>query len=142
MRAGKYLSAWIQGFEGRYAAYIWPDTGHCEVWCFVYSDGHGSAKSSKPLRKLGLVQVCKKRSKNPAPYQFYRLCTGKTLASGNSQYRNILRSRLLYSHFVAPIPKGYHIHHIDGDQTNDRLENLQCLSASDHRKLHKRRNNS
>lgn len=33
------------------------------------------------------------------------------------------------------IPKGYHIHHKDGDKTNNLIKNLECLSASDHHKL-------
>lgn len=34
------------------------------------------------------------------------------------------------------IPKSWHIHHIDGDFTNNTLENLECLSASDHARKH------
>lgn len=34
------------------------------------------------------------------------------------------------------IPKGYHIHHIDGNHDNNNPENLECLSAEDHWKKH------
>lgn len=30
-----------------------------------------------------------------------------------------------------------HVHHIDEDKANNRLENLICVSAADHRKLHR-----
>ena len=34
------------------------------------------------------------------------------------------------------LQKGYEIHHINLDKTDDRIENLQCLSRSEHRRLH------
>jgi hypothetical protein len=34
------------------------------------------------------------------------------------------------------IPKGYHVHHKDGDRTNDNPENLICVSPEEHAKLH------
>jgi hypothetical protein len=34
------------------------------------------------------------------------------------------------------IPPGHHIHHRDGDVTNNTLANLECLSASDHQRQH------
>ena len=36
----------------------------------------------------------------------------------------------------GPIPPEHAIHHLNGDMGDDRLENLQLLSASEHRKLH------
>jgi hypothetical protein len=34
------------------------------------------------------------------------------------------------------IPKGYHVHHIDGNTQNNEPENLVLLSVSEHRKVH------
>ena len=39
------------------------------------------------------------------------------------------------------VPAGCHIHHIDLDPTNNALENLQCLTVSEHRSLHCRLRN-
>ena len=44
--------------------------------------------------------------------------------------------RDVWSDQYGPIPKGYHIHHIDGDTTNNHISNLECLSRSQHRKHH------
>jgi hypothetical protein len=33
-------------------------------------------------------------------------------------------------------PKGFHIHHIDGNKSNYELNNLLCVSPSDHQKIH------
>lgn len=32
--------------------------------------------------------------------------------------------------------KGLHIHHIDGDKSHNSISNLQCITPSDHLKLH------
>lgn len=39
-------------------------------------------------------------------------------------------------HYKTKIPKGYHIHHIDGNSLNNKISNLKCLSASEHTTLH------
>lgn len=35
-----------------------------------------------------------------------------------------------------PIPKGFNVHHINGNVQDNRLENLQVISASEHTRLH------
>lgn len=34
------------------------------------------------------------------------------------------------------VPDGYEIHHVDRNKDNNALENLQCLSIAEHRRLH------
>ena len=41
------------------------------------------------------------------------------------KYYNI--DELVYSHFVGPVKKGYHIKHKDGDLSNDKLSNLELI---------------
>ena len=38
----------------------------------------------------------------------------------------------------GPIPPGFHIHHVDGDATNNDPENLEALPAAEHMALHPR----
>lgn len=36
----------------------------------------------------------------------------------------------------GPVPKGFHIHHIDNNRDNNRLENLACIAAEAHKQHH------
>lgn len=48
--------------------------------------------------------------------------------------------RIVYETFVGPIPQGYHIDHINNIRNDNRLENLQALTALENeRKAHKGR---
>lgn len=51
---------------------------------------------------------------------------------GRRQFEHIL----IYQTYVGPIPKGYVIHHIDGDGLNNSIDNLQCLSRAEHMMIH------
>lgn len=44
--------------------------------------------------------------------------------------------RQIYEQSFGPIPKGHHIHHIDGNHSNNNIENLQCVSAQEHYNIH------
>jgi hypothetical protein len=44
--------------------------------------------------------------------------------------------RIIYENAYGPIPENHDIHHINGLKLDNKLENLQCLSKSDHVKLH------
>ena len=45
--------------------------------------------------------------------------------------------RKIWERHNGEIPKGYHIHHLDLDKTNNKIENLICLSPQEHFELHK-----
>lgn len=62
---------------------------------------------------------------------------------GTPAYSNAIKERQpmtiyrrLYEQHFGPIPKGYHIHHRDGDHSNNHIENLQCLSVQEHYDIH------
>lgn len=42
----------------------------------------------------------------------------------------------VWKHHNVTIPKGMHIHHIDGDKSNNHIHNLQMLTANEHIKKH------
>lgn len=41
--------------------------------------------------------------------------------------------RLVAKAFIGEIPKGYHIHHKDGNKQNNRLDNLEIIHPAKHR---------
>ncbi len=45
--------------------------------------------------------------------------------------------RKIYESYYGKIPKGYHIHHIDGNPLNNEISNLECVSPEEHSKIHK-----
>lgn len=44
---------------------------------------------------------------------------------------------LIWKKNFKSIPKGYEIHHIDGNRYNNSIENLICISKEAHKILHK-----
>ena len=56
----------------------------------------------------------------------------------NGKCKNFTLSRLVYETFVGAIPQGYQIDHIDNNPQNNRLQNLQLLTATNNnKKIHK-----
>lgn len=48
----------------------------------------------------------------------------------------VYRSHWVWIQANGPIPEGHEIHHRNDDCSDDRLENLQCLTISEHQALH------
>ena len=73
-------------------------------------------------------------------WQYFRKGTGRWYI----KWRNLgsrkmfSKSRAVYTweQINGTVPKGYEIHHINFDRADDRIENLQLLSKSEHRLLH------
>ena len=49
-------------------------------------------------------------------------------------------ARKVWKRANGTIPQGFHIHHKNGDFTDNRLENLECLDAVSHAYLHMPKN--
>jgi len=64
--------------------------------------------------------------------------------SGEQHYRVVVGRdgekhivhRAVWEHCHGPIPKGYIIHHRNGDTTDHRIENLECMTPREHVYLH------
>lgn len=49
---------------------------------------------------------------------------------------HIRAHRFVWERHKGPIPDGMHIHHIDGDKSNNEIDNLELMSPSDHLSMH------
>lgn len=59
---------------------------------------------------------------------------------GYLRINNKLLHRIIWETQNGPIPEGFHIHHKDEDKLNNHIDNLECLSHSDHLRLHMKQN--
>ena len=48
----------------------------------------------------------------------------------------ILMHRYVWEYYNCPIPKGYHVHHKDGNKANNDISNLELLKGTEHWTLH------
>ena len=75
-------------------------------------------------------------------WEYFRKSTGRYYVKWRNKGSRKMYSKARSIHnweFVnGPVPKGHHIHHINLDRTDDRIENLQLITASEHRFLHAR----
>lgn len=79
-------------------------------------------------------KVYKKSAKNRYYFEY---------TTSNDSRRNAQQlHRAVWEYYNGPIPKGCHIHHIDGDVNNNDISNLKCLSAVEHLAYHAAKNKS
>lgn len=57
------------------------------------------------------------------------------VALNNTGQQTVREHRYLWEQVVGEIPDGHHIHHVDGDHLNNALENLSCITHSEHSRL-------
>lgn len=103
---------------------------------------------------LGVTRQCvykafrlrgyKLREKTFRPSKLY---DGKTFTLRNNGYYSLttndrcLMHRYVYEKEKHKIPQGFDIHHINGDKTDNRIENLECLLKSEHTRKYSPHNN-
>lgn len=69
-------------------------------------------------------------------YDGLRFCRDeKTGYYLNSTIRKRLH-RYVWEKEVGQIPKGFHVHHINGNKADNRIENLSIMTAKGHERLH------
>lgn len=60
----------------------------------------------------------------------------KVNKQGYMEDAGVLIHRAIYEAYYGEIPKGYIIHHKDGNKLNNSIENLECLTRAEHASLH------
>lgn len=69
--------------------------------------------------------------------KFYRKPSGY-YKSDSVRHDGQYMHRYVWEKHNGPIPAGHHVHHINGDKSDNRIENLACLSAGRHVSGHMR----
>ena len=62
--------------------------------------------------------------------------TGYYLTTQNNVYHGRRLHRVVWEYYNCPIPRGYHVHHIDHDKGNNDISNLRLMTAKEHREKH------
>jgi hypothetical protein len=57
--------------------------------------------------------------------------------NGKREYEN----KYIWEKHNGKVPEGYVVHHINFDILDNRLENLMCMSRTEHNKIHKKGGN-
>ena len=73
--------------------------------------------------------------RNPKSRYYFKHTTSNSERKGSKQLH-----RAVWEFYKGKIPKGYHVHHIDGDIDNNDISNLECISAREHLSMHGKKN--
>ena len=56
--------------------------------------------------------------------------------SSKGKRRQRFEHRVVWEQYNGPVPKGYEIHHRDGNRLNNAIENLEMVTPLAHKRLH------
>lgn len=62
--------------------------------------------------------------------------TQYVVKSGGKRGAQYYEHRAIWAQAYGDIPPGHHVHHINGDKKDNRLENLELVSAFNHHQHH------
>ena len=76
-----------------------------------------------------VVEVIDDKNQKFGELSYYRQKSGHYV-------ENLPLHRAVWAYYNGEIPDGCNIHHRDGNPANNAIDNLQCLTVAEHRRLH------
>lgn len=118
----------------------------------LYLSGHSLAKVGKSygVTRQSVYELFKNRGyklrSKPKPLRFLFFNGEKYTLRNNGYYgktrgRRSLMHRDVWEHYKGKIPEGWDIHHINEEKTDNRIENLECLTKAEHTRKYSPHNN-
>lgn len=102
--------------------------------------GCGIQTILKRLRRCGIrIRAYGGGAKNRKPggaLQWRKLGAFWYLRAYDRQGWKCYLHRACWETYNGPVPDGHDIHHINGDTTDNRIENLACVEHGAHRRIH------
>ena len=100
-----------------------------------------SGKRSRSVTKAGTKAILKKNQERIKKEGYASYIT---MGGYRNLYipgiRHISEHKHIWIVNNGTIPKGFHIHHLDGNKLNNNINNLMMLSETSHKQLHKLQN--
>ena len=105
-----------------------------ELWKTIkgYDGAYQASTQGRVRSKDRTITNCRNRKQSfretilkpdYAPNGYERVCLSK-----NGKYKHYRVAKLIYETFVGPVPEGMEIDHINGDNRDNRLENLRVCT--------------
>lgn len=105
-----------------------------EIWKeYKVYQGWNYLSTSVEISNLGNVRAGKVGRWNYKPFTEDMI----TIIDGRRYLGSKRIYHLVWELFNGKKPKGYDIHHKDFNKMNDCIDNLECLSKSEHQKIHR-----
>lgn len=81
-------------------------------------------------------QACRMKANHPRLKGHATLTVGGYLRQFKNGRRDYVHRQVMEEYLGRRLSSKEHVHHKNGDRTDNRIENLELLSASDHAKQH------
>lgn len=104
-----------------------------EIWKPIKKVGNN--RYSYEVSNYGKIRMT---GENAKPLKLYIDSDG--YATYKFNYKRHKVHRVVYEYFGLNFNPKYHVHHKDGNKLNNFIDNLECVSPSEHNKIHHKDN--